>query len=359
MEIIPSLSSTYKISLQHDTNPKSIPDLSKNEVIEGKVLKSFPSGKVLLLIKGKTIMAKSQIPLREGRILPFRVEEVLPGTILRVSGVNISDPKDINVSIILSAMKENLWKSISKNLNNYGLPKEILSQFKTLMNDSSLELFSKSAPDLLKSLIDKSGLNWEAKLKKALLDKPVKGDNLNRLIQGDLKGLVSKFLALKGGNGALPKKLISTIENIQLLNRLGLEQDRKIFLPIPMQFSNGLFTVGQLLIRLPQKEYDKSPSQKKNEDIFRLTFLLELSNLGPLRADLTVLKKRIECRFLMTNEKTKILFEKSMSALISRMKETGFSIDHMECSIQDSRTVQQSLIGEIIPEEGTSLSLIA
>ena len=359
MEITYPLSSAYKISLQPSANSKSILKLFKNEIVEGKVLKSLASGNVLLLIKGRSIMAKTCVPLREGRILSLKVEEILPATILRVLGIKFSDSDAIDISIILSAMKENLWKSISQNINHYGLPKEVLSQFRTLMNDLSLRLFLKSTPDLLKALIDKSGLNWESKLKKALIDKPIKGDNLNKLIKGDLKGLVSRFLALKEEKGVLPRRFISTIENIQLLNRLGLEQDRKIFLPIPIQFSDGLFTVGQLLIRLPQREYDKSISQKTDKNIFRLTFLLELSNLGPLRADLTIQRKRIGCRFLLTRKEAKLLLEKSIPIFISKMKERGFSIHNMGCHIKDPETVKQSLIGEIIPEEGNTLSLIA
>lgn len=355
-------SSASKISLQPEANPKSFLKLFKNEVVEGSVIKSSSLGEALLLINGRRVMAKTYVPLREGSVLSLKVEEIVPIPTLKVLGIKFTDSDAINISMILSAIKENLWKTIFENIHHYGLPKEALSLFRELMTDLSLRLFLKSNPELLRVFIDKSGLSWEGKLRKAALTRTIGRDNLNKLIEGDLKGLASRFLALKGENGVLKdvlERFVSTIKNIQLLNHLGLEQERKIFLPIPIQFSNGLFTVGQLLIHIPQKGKDGDTKQGIDKKFFRITFLLELSNLGPLRADLNIKGKEIGGRFLLTKEEAKLLIEKSIPIFISRLKEKGFSVRSMECHLKDPETVKQSLIEEIFQEEGNTISLVA
>lgn len=347
------------ISLQPEVNSESLLKLLKNEVVEGKVLKTSSSGEVLLLIKGRKVTAKTLVPLSEGKILSLKVEELLPKPTLKLLGINFTNSNAVNVPTILSAIKENLWKSTFENINQLGLPKEALSLFRELMKDMSLRLFLESSPELLKDFIDKSGLNWEAKLRKLLMNKGIGADHLNKIIEGDLKGLVSKFLTSDEKKTVLLKRLVSAIKNIQLLNHFGLEQERKIFLPIPIQFPNGLFTVGQLLIHLPQREKDESITKKTDKNLFKITFLLELSHLGPLRADLTIKGKEIEAKFLLAREEAKVLVEKSMPIFLNSMRETGFSIHHVEYHLKAPEFVNQSLLKEIVQEEGSTISLVA
>ena len=352
-------SSISKIYLQPDADPKSFLTLIKNEVVEGKVLKSFSLGKALLLIKEIRVMAQTHVPLREGRVLSLKVEDTVPIPTLKLLGIRFTDSGFINISMILSAIKENLWKTIFENIHHYGLPKEALPLFRELMTCLSPRLFLKPPPELLRVFIDKSGLSWEAKLRKALFTRTIGGGNLSKLIEGDLKGLASRLLALKEERGVFLKRFVSTIKNIQVLNHLGLEQDRKIFLPIPIQFPDGLFTLGQLLIHLPQKEKDGDTKKRIDKNPFRITFLLELSNLGPLRADLTINGKDIEGRFLITKEEVKLLIENNIPSLINRLKDKGFSIHSLECHLKGPEIVKESLIREIIKEEGHTISLVA
>jgi hypothetical protein len=355
----PPSSSPLKISLQKKPHPESFLTLSKNEIVEGMVLKSFPLSKALLFIKGKRVMARTAIPLTEGRVLSLKVQETMPVLTLKLLGVKPADLDSVNTALILSAIKENLWKSTSENIDHYGLSREALSRFKELMDDLSLGLFSKSAPDLLRLLIDKSGMSWEAKLREALQNKAVGRDNLTKLLDGDLKGLASKFLGLKGESAVLLKRLVSTLTQIQILNYLGLEQEGKIILPVPIQLPDGLFTVGQLLIQLPQKEGNAHRKRKARKDLSRIVFLLDLSVLGPLRADLTIRGQAIEGRFLLSKKEAEACIQKGIPILVNRLEEKGFSVLSMECHLKDPVIVNESLVQEIIPDEGCMLNLIA
>ena len=126
-----------------------------------------------------------------------------------------------------------------------------------------------------------------------------------------------------------------------------------------MQFPDGLFTLGQLLIHLPQEEKDGNTRKRIDKNLFRITFLLELSNLGPLRADLSIKGKEIGGRFLITKEEGMLLIKNNIPFLINNLKDKGFYISSIECHLKDTEIVKQSIIREIIQEEGNTISLVA
>jgi hypothetical protein len=260
--------------------------------------------------------------------------------------------------MILSTVKDNLWKTVLENINALDLTREDKVLFKELINDLSMRLFLKPHPDLLRILIDKLGLGWEAKLRKICVQKTIEGNDLSNLISDDLKGLGSKFFAFTGTKDTILHKFISSIENIQLLNHLGMERESKIFIPIPMQFPDGLFNVGQLLIHLDQQKKD-AHDEKKGESLYRVSFLLELSNFGPLRADITIRGNEIGGRFLLTNKAAKLILEENIPFLVSNLKEKGFYIQYLECLVKAPETIRQTLIEEIVQHEGCTISLMA
>ena len=91
-----------KIFLQSEENSTSPPNLIKNEIVNGKVLKSFSLSKSLLLIKGKRVVAGTHVPLREGMMLSLKVEEVFPNPVLKLLDTKINNRDAVNISMILS-----------------------------------------------------------------------------------------------------------------------------------------------------------------------------------------------------------------------------------------------------------------
>ncbi|MCD4715483.1 MAG: flagellar hook-length control protein FliK [Desulfobacterales bacterium] len=322
-------------------------------------MKLLSSGDALLLVKGKSVIAKANIPLSEGTVLALKVQETLPTPTFKLLGIRSTGSNAINLSTILSALKENPWATIYQNIDNLGLPQAEKSRLRELLDDLSHRLFLKPGPDMLKTLIDKSGLSWEAKILKAFINKTIAGDNLNKLIGGDLKGLVSSLLNLKQEEGVLLRKIVSTIENLQLLNHLGLHHDRKLFLPVPIQFPNGPFSMGQLLIHLPRKAKEESGKQRSDKTFFSVTFMLDLSNLGPVRADLAIKGESIEGRFLLAKEDTKLLIENNLASFIGNLKDRGFTIHRMDCQLKEPGIIRHSLIKEIVKEKCNTICLVA
>lgn len=346
------------ISLQPDNNHSFHPDLSKNEIVKGKVLKSFSLKNVMLLIKGQKVMARTDMPLREGSVISLKVEKVTPNPILKLVGTINENIKTVNTSMLLNGLNRNIWKTIIENIDHYTLPDNDKKLFKELIDDISKKLFQKSNPDLLRELFDKSGIEWEAKLRRIITSKTYYSqENINELIKGDLKGLGSKMLSLMEEQNDL-NGLVSMIKNVQLLNQLGFEQEGKIFIPIPIQFPDNLFTMGQLLIHL-NKDNEKNNGKEKGKDFIKISFLLEMSNLGPLRADLVIRKKQISGRFLIVEEKAKIIIENKLPYLITALETKGFVIPNFECHVKKPVEITDSLIKEIINEESHNISFVA
>jgi hypothetical protein len=299
------------------------------------------------------------MPLRQGAVLLLKVEQTDPVPTLKIMESSIAGPNTVNVSLILSAMQENLWESILENITNSGISNQEGLLFRELMNDLTTKLFTNPDPSLLKDFISKSGLDWEKKLKEICIQKQIGKDSINKILAEDLKGLGSRLLSLTAEKEAVLSRFLSTLNNIQLLNLLGLEQDGKIFLPLPIQFPNGLFTVGQLLIHLYQEKKDQPDNKKKDRSFYRISFLLELSNLGPLRADLTIRDKSIDGRFLFSKKESKLLMEKHLPFLVDNLNDRGFSIGRMACYLKRPEVVKNSLLKEIIQPEGSTVNLVA
>jgi hypothetical protein len=348
----------FKIALQPETLPGSPLPLKRNEVISAQVLKLLPEGKATLLIKGRPVIAKSPHPLTQGSLLSFKVESTGPFPILKMLGATFKESDRINVPMVMSAIKENLWKTLLEHVDRHGLSKEDLTRFKTLMNDITWRSSSKANPESLKELIAKSGLGWEAKLRKVALNGSLRGGEFDRLLAGDLKGMVSRWLAQQNKKSVLLKKFVSVIKDAQLLNITSSDQDRKIFLPIPILLPQGIFTVAQLLIHLPKRGHGSS-AEKKERDLFHISFLLELSRLGPIRADLTIKENEITGQFILTTEEAKITLERNLPLFLDSMEEKGFKVYKMTCKLKDPEKVTRPLTGEIIQEGRGYMSLFA
>ena len=348
----------FKRSLRSEDNQKIHSQFSKNEIVVGKVIKSLSPRDVILLVNGRKLLANTHTPLEKGSVLTLRVQQVSPTPVLKILGSGFADGNAINIPFLLSAIEENQWKSLFEGINELALPKDETAILKALLTDLSKELFLKPSPDLLKTIIEKSGLCWEAKLRELCLEKMTGKDSVEKLIAGDLKGLSSKLLSIGDDKEGLLSRFVSTLDNLQLLNHLGLEQERKFFLPLPLQLPDGFFGVGQLLIHFKQERHDGKGKYRDKQDIFRITFILEFSDLGQLRADVSIKGKEIDADFYLTKEETRLLVEKNISSLINNLEEKGFSIRRTAFRMKAVESLENALIKEIFEKQGSSVSWV-
>ena len=317
-----------KMSIRSDDKSSTLTKLLINEIAQGKSAASLSLDRYLLPIS-------------------------------KDLGVPLNHLGSINVPMMLAAIEENIWQKMFENINDPAFLKEDTVLLKKLMNAIWPKLDRHPPQDLLRVLIDKSGFGWEAKLRNLIDLKTISKDNIKKIIEGDLKGLISKMLPVKGEKENFLNRIESTIKSIQLLNLHGIDEERKIFLPLPLQLSDGFSTVAQLLIHLPPKQSDEHVKKKIDKKTFRVTFLLELTEIGPLRVDLKIQGKEISGSFFLAKNESKLLVEENLPSLIANLKGKGYLIGSVECYLKDSEIVKQSLVKEIYPEEGHSVSLFA
>lgn len=145
-----------------------------------------------------------------------------------------------------------------------------------------------------------------------------------------------------------PQKVRDTLRRMQaLLNRISLMSheisgDGKLFFPISMQINNRFFP-GELLIHLPEKGKEKSAD---NDKAFRLSFLLEMSHLGPVRGDVSIFQKAVSVGFWVSDERVQSLFNESAVSLKRRLERHGFRLQELACRIEEAGSVHQSSLAE-------------
>ncbi|MEE8398742.1 MAG: flagellar hook-length control protein FliK [Desulfobacterales bacterium] len=332
--------------------------LRKGEVVQVKVLKKLSQNTALLLIKGKQVSAKTHTPLQEGRTVSLITETVSPVPSFKPLGTPLKGPQSVHVAVLLSALKNNIWKTTLGRISHLGLSPKYIALLKGVLQQITLQPFTRITPEFIKAFIAKSGLGWEAKLRKLLNHRSIRAGDIGKLLEGDLKGLASKLLAFEGGNRQL-EELVTVIRAVQLLNQKGLDQGRKLFFPLPVQFPNDMSTVAQVLIHLPEKEAERSGRGENGEETMRVALQLTLSGLGPIRADLYLKGKTVTGNFLMSKKETKSIIEDKLPLLVDSLATNGFAVSQFICHLTDPQVVQQPLFTEIIPTDDGSLSVVA
>jgi hypothetical protein len=271
-------------------------------------------------------------------------------------GIQYARPEVPNISVILSALKENLWKSVFEKINNGEGQVTERALWSQIIEELPRELLNEGRPESLVKMIDRSGIFWEAKLKNISEQKSVDGKQIRQLIESDLKGLLSTLISKTEGEDVQAGRLLSAVKNMQILNRLGLEQDQKIFIPLPVQLPDGHFIIIQLLLQLPLKEKEDFERSAGNRQPLKISVLLELSSLGPVRADFTVKEKKIDGMFRVASQNTLKLVESAFPQFVENLEDKGFNVGHVGCLLIEPEIVSQPLVREII--QGADLNKI-
>lgn len=362
--------SSAKAEIQNTIGAEKGPALQKNEVVEGRVLDSISPHDAVLLIKGKKVRVRTLFPLQKGDVSLFKVEQVVPQKVLRMVSLNRS-VGDGPISLLANTSgSSSLYKSILKLFNLFassGLSATdkkmtaIISDLETLMTRIALKSSVNSGSDFLKTLVDSSGLTWEHKLKQLFSNKTFSSSDINLLLKSDLKGLTMKLLQGWKAFDAVSKgeiqRFVDSLEQLQILNHTALEEKGKLFFSFPIQWNN-LFSFGQLLIGLP-KNSEKDNTKEEGEDIIRISFLLQMSQLGPLRADMSILDKTIRGRFLVADPQVQSFINKHIPELKARFLRLGFFVHEFLCALEEIEVLESaSLVEELINREERFLSLV-
>tara|TARA_B100001964_G_scaffold84338_1_gene95157 strand:+ start:72 stop:1088 length:1017 start_codon:yes stop_codon:yes gene_type:complete len=208
--------------------------------------------------------------------------------------------------------------------------------------------------NLLKNFITKTGLNYEADIKKLVLSKPgelIRSDqtpenlkaSLNQSIKGQLLKIVqeleTKLSKMQQSQNqsqlkelqALLKNVKTTLSNVelnQILNYYSKQEDGFLQFQIPLSPSETV----NLYVK-DNSEKDEQKDSRKKEDV-SLIFHLNLKTMGNLRIDVQVLDKTMSCQFYVEDKEVSKFISSMLPKLENQLGES-YSINHLSCSIKE------------------------
>lgn len=330
--------STSEMVLQPGDTRKKLPNFIKGQTLLATVLSRSSKGNAQLLINGQKIMAKTPMLLTQGQEVELKVLQAKDEVVLKlINPVQKTTTGQLS-SLVGFFSKKGIAADIigakSKNA-------EMLLHELALKSD-------KTDPAFLPRLMQKNGMALENKFAKLFADHQTLPEiklALENLLKQDLKGTILKdILALQVTGSDSAKSVsgfIETIESFQLLNH-GNSDSGRFLLPFPV-FSDGSFQFGQLLIDTGEKA---SKEGKDSENLVRISFLLHMTRLGPLRADFSILKKDITGQFLFEDDDTCDYARSMLGDLKKRLTGLEYNVHRLECKTAQKEEIQESCLLE-------------
>ena len=347
-------------------HPLTTLHLKPGQVVDAKVLKSIPPGMVELQVLGKQVRVATHIPLKKGNRLVLKyVPGKDGGAVLRLVHMTSSGEKQVNLPAIHGAIKGRVWDRIMGEPSS--LTADALSareDIRQLLKRVSDRMGALPGRQGLETLINASGLSWENKLFQLLSEKNISQEMIRTLMESDVKGILAKNSGSSEASNSDLKLLGTALENIQLLNLHGVQQGGKLFLPLPLEFSDGTVGLVQILLGLSPDARGESHGSEEvpgggTSRPYSVVLLIELTTLGAIRAELTLSGTHVQGQFLVDRQTTRDRMEKELPAFMVLLESKGFSIGYMGCRQMESQVVKKPLVDEIFSREGSSVCFVA
>ncbi len=321
--------------------------LKNNQTVQARVVQMQPPNQARLLINGQEISVKTNVMLAPGEDIHLKVQVGKDGFVLRLT----------------APLQQGVPKHPAPLLQFFSRPDTLGTLFKTdqaqlftILDNMALKS-SRRDDGFLPRLMDKGGLLLERKLADVLInqapgslkqgagrqfsgsqspagplmDKQQMTALLDTIMAQDFKGAALKqslSAAVHGKDAGTDaaRGLLHTLENLQVLNSQSAESGRYL-LPFPVLADAG-FNLGQLLVDVGE-DADTAAEKK----MIRVSLLLDMSSLGPLRADVSILDKAVSGRFLLKNEDTRAFVASMIPVLKKQLADIDFHLLKMDCQV--------------------------
>ncbi len=323
----------------------TLPLFIKDQIVHAKVLDILPQGGARLLVNNRTVLAKTALLLRPGEEIQLKVLEEKESVFLKFIG----PAKKMTPPQISSLIRFFSGSESKTDINRVNI-----ARVKDLLYDMALKS-GKADKTFLPGLIEKGGMTWENKVAKLFQGQQSVPDikqSLSLILNQDLKALMQKEMLLAGPNHPIDLDMAAsfseTLENFQLLNHNSSESGR-FLLPFPV-FNENAFRLGQLFIDTGEKNRNDDSSQDK---LIQISFLLDMTILGPLRADFSILKKEISGRFFLNDEKIRQYVRSMLPELKKRLESIDYKVHEIDCHSGDKARIQPADFIETILKAGS------
>ncbi len=313
-----------------------LPVFKENQMVTAKVLGPLSQGKVALRINGEKVAVNTGLSLTPGQELVLKVVHQKEGVLLKlVDALPPLGTKYQALTYLLSTPRAlaDIARTKIPGVNN-------------ILQDLALKS-GRRDDSLLPRLIENNGMMWEKKLASLLR---LQGQDqvragLDQFLKQDLKGALLTLLSLaRSGGGSLQKThtaVLDTLENFQLLNTQTSESGRYL-LPFPV-FEGSQLSFGQLLLDLGGKNQERNPDSPK---VIWVSFLLNLTQLGSVRADFSILKKAITGRFLLERDDIRDHVRALIPELRVRFEQIQYQVGVIECATAGPEQIHPNVLVE-------------
>ena len=290
-------------------------------VLGANVVRLLPGGRVELSINGEKITAQTNLRLTPGEHLELTARESKDNIVLKIVSSDHGDRMRARLSparLLSRLVQGDGWEKIARS------PKV----------HRALEALALKSPDrdddFLPRLIRNGGLTLERKLAGLIQSSPRPAPGLvAQVLSQDLKVLAMDALEKNMVGKTVSGEVADTFETTQLANAPGNETGRYL-LPFPF-FSNGEFYFGQLLLDMGEE----SLGGVGDKNVVKVSFLLDMSYLGPIRADFSILKGHISGRFWVRDGGIQAHMEGLLEELRGRLAKIDYVLDRVECRVAD------------------------
>jgi len=352
-----SLSNVAGVSAQPAQSPSPLPTLSAvstnlavGDTLEAFVTEALDARRVLLQMKGSTLVADTETVFRAGDRLVVRVEEVEPKILLRVLSAEISDAEKLGGYL-------RLQRSDPQSLAQmFGLlPEAFQSEDDPILRQPAIQrlvadilrligrlVYGQEAlknPLFVKHYVGQLGLLLEAGLLRAL--RGGEGGEKGRgsakpaeTLKGLLLQLSEHFHAqLATGtadaqdSGKLARLLscleasIKSIETQQVINAVAGQTDDAYFIQIPFQAPDGIRMQDVYIQGNRDAEEGRNGENRR-----RLVFLFNLDAVGEMMVDVALAGKTLECRIRCSDEGVRTFIASRIGGLEKGLAEAGYDV---------------------------------
>lgn len=324
------------LELVNASRPADTPALTflVGEEVAARVVQQLPQGNVLLEIQGTPLQATAPSGVVPGTELTVRVAQVQPHVVLqilestpsaeaqaaRMVRAELADPLPAGESV--QRVREALIETLAGKQGKGALPASL-----ERLSTALARLVPEDAPHTPESVarfLNESGLFYEAKLARAVLDG---GPALGRVATRDVKALVLQALGdlnpsaasspLHGLTQTLVRHL-SQIETQQAANLLAQLHGAPLQLQIPIPSGNDLSTAFLSI----EPEGGQGRLRDPGSSGYKILFLLDLDNLGRTRIDAYFSPRTLRIQFYL---------------------ETAEAVDRVESALPSFRRILEKL----------------
>ena len=308
------------------------------QLVQAKVLGMLSDTRTQLLVGGQKLTADTGVPLTPGQELQLKLIQEKGGVSFKLlqAPPPPSEPgPQSGVSLARVASGILSFEKLGED------PGPVLGK---ILDGLALKSGERDE-GFLPRLLQNSGLMLEKKIATLLFAtdgaKPEAG--MQKLAGQDLKAAVLQMLskefsaddadpvAGKSQTRALARSVASALENFQTLNTQPSDTQRFI-LPFPV-LAGDQFNFGQLFLDTGKKG-EQGEGDADNR-VTRLAFLLDMTSLGSLRADFSILKKNLTGRFLLQEQSTCDYLSSLVPVLGQRLAAIGFQMGRVDCCVAE------------------------